>query len=904
MADDTAEIWSYDNSSLPIERKISGNNAAEYIFDTVTTLSCKTGYGLNGAARTKKCNDGHWDDKDNRTTACIKVCSNDPTLLVAGGYIRETNHIGRTGNFYKLDGSSIASNAVVLVNDKYNAAIDATLDGKCNSTEYYEYENYSYKCTASGWQQLGDCRERSCSNKGTDLDSSYHLNTVEGETTSRSTKGFSCATNYSFGKDISGSMTMYCLKGVWSKNSGETKICYENCGTTADAEGELWSYNTTAIDNGNGVSWYIKGTTATQSCKSGYTIDGSVRTRVCGATATWGSENGSGVCKKNCKDLTAVTGGTWLYQTGTTTNNRTHKSIATLSCATGYTISSTVKETTCTNGSWSPSPICNANPCTNGDSKISSDFHAVTETDTTNSGNSKTFTCSQGYSSTGANGGDNNGTITIKCNTGSWSAGSDVCCKNSATLYKTPSTNPLTIADCVEKVTMQAWGGVGGASEGGRGGLGGYTAGVYTPGASGARTLSIRIGGGGAGATCSAGPVSGGGGNYGAVVLSGGSVLVAGGGGGGASAHGDDGGYGGGNNNAGGDGKGKEYGYGGRSSSTSVGCVTGGVCGWSNSMDGGSATVETKEKSKYCGGGGGGGVYGGGAGSWGSENHAGGGGGGGFYQMLTNTGGISGLSRQPAKIRILQGKCSGHWMADESKSNIGKGSYTSTEIKIPACASEVFIEIWGGKGDGSKGGHGGYSYGTYDPKKGVRTLYVRSDYGGDRAKCNKSYSYYGGNAAMVSTSSGFERGNILLVAGGGGGASEGDKYNGGYGGDSNGSGGSGSSAPGKNGCSKAGGGTTSGVGSCGGTGKSGSEYRGGTADSKGERYFCGGGGGGGWYGGASGETNEDKVDGQNYHCYGGGGGGSGYCNTSKMTDCGGSSGENYRENVTFIISWY
>jgi hypothetical protein len=896
MVTATGEIWSYSSNSLPPERKVLGNSGSEYIFDTLTTLSCSVGYGLNGLARIKKCNSGSWDSHSNSGTSCIKVCSGDPPSLVAGGYLRESGKlIARTGSFYRADGSSIAA-TTDIVNGSYNAAVDATVDGKCNAAEYNENGDYRYSCRADGWQLSGGCTEKPCSHSDSKLSNNFLLdNGTSGSTLSQNTADFNCKTGYSFGINVAGSMKMYCLKGVWSKNSGESKTCYKNCSATTVLAGESWSYQSAGtVEKASNTYEYKKGTVATQGCSDGYSLIGTAKTRTCidsSGTPIWQENSGTGVCRRNCSG-NSTSGGSWSYSDSST---KKHGSTATLTCSSGYSISDSTKKTlTCDNGSWGTLAICNPNPCPNNASLISSSHHATTTTGTTASGSTKAFTCQRGYSGSGADGGNNNGTVKLKCFTESWSLESGECCQNSAATYTSVNTVSITLPNCVSQAVLQAWGGKGGDGSGdGIGGLGGYTVGLYTPGT---RSGTIRIGGGGAAAICTKG-TGGAGGNYGAVVNSSGQVLVTAGGGGGASSSDDAGGYGGGNNSAGGDGSGKQYGYGGNSSNTSMGCVTDGTCGKSDGMTGGSAIAESAS-GKYCGGAGGGGVYGGGAGSWGSGNHSGGGGGGGFCNTGNGMSGCSGISSlsQTAKVRVLQGRCTGYTTISKD----GAESY-STNVTIPACASRVFLELWGGKGKGTKGGLGGYSYGTYTAMGTSQILYLKVDYGGAKAACGSShgYSYNGGNAVVVATSSSFETNSLLLVAGGGGGSSEGSKDAGGYGGGGNSAGGNGGGKEygfGGSGNDSSAGNASKGCVSGGSCGRANGLYGGNAiAESKGG-VWCGGGGGGGYYGGGAGSWGENN--------HSGGGGGGGYCNTSIMTDCGGSSGVNYTDNVYAIISWY
>jgi hypothetical protein len=247
-------------------------------------------------------------------------------------------------------------------------------------------------------------------------------------------------------------------------------------------------------------------------------------------------------------------------------------------------------------------------------------------------------------------------------------------------------------------------------------------------------------------------------------------------------------------------------------------------------------------------------------------------------------------------------KCnSGNW-AKQSGSCCNVGSVTitaraGTTVTIPSCVTKVTIRTYGGKGNGTNGGKGGYTYGIYTP--GVRTLYAWIGYRGGSG-CGGIEGGAGGDLAMVSISSAFTNtsayrtSDLLAVAGGGGGVSGKEGYAGGYGGGGNSSGGYGTSKP--NNCYEAAPGTLSTAGRN-IYGNSGDGYFGGVATAAPKSTdICGGGGGGGYYGAAAGET----IAGSS--CYGGGGGGSGYCSTSKMSGCTGTNGAN-SSDAYIIIEW-
>lgn len=200
-------------------------------------------------------------------------------------------------------------------------------------------------------------------------------------------------------------------------------------------------------------------------------------------------------------------------------------------------------------------------------------------------------------------------------------------------------------------------------------------------------------------------------------------------------------------------------------------------------------------------------------------------------------------------------------------------SYTGGVQQVTLPAGRYKLEVWGAQGgdDGTLGGLGGYAVGNLTLSS-TDTLYIvvggeGGNYnnptggyngGGDGGTYHEyRYGAGGGGATHIALRSGelsslsSYKSDILLVAGGGGGA------------DGNGAGGG--TGGGENGGSSGGAGGTQSSGYSFGIGAQGGSNA--------------GGGGGGWYGGQRG----DSVD--------GGGGGSGYVNTSKLTSTSMSNGK-------------
>lgn len=207
------------------------------------------------------------------------------------------------------------------------------------------------------------------------------------------------------------------------------------------------------------------------------------------------------------------------------------------------------------------------------------------------------------------------------------------------------------------------------------------------------------------------------------------------------------------------------------------------------------------------------------------------------------------------------------------------------------------LEVWGAQGEGSYGGKGGYSSGTIILNKDV-VLYI---YVGNRQGYNGGgVGGYNGGGATDIRKNGTNLNNRIIVAGGGGGMSNGP-YAGGIGGGANGGNGSGNYGGPGGGATQSRGGiayitkTASNPGTT--LGEKGALGQGGAGAMRGGSLNAGG-GGGGYYGGAGGSTDyEGYRDNDDF----GGGGGSGYIGgvTNGVTNAGINAG-NGKVKITFI----
>lgn len=210
---------------------------------------------------------------------------------------------------------------------------------------------------------------------------------------------------------------------------------------------------------------------------------------------------------------------------------------------------------------------------------------------------------------------------------------------------------------------------------------------------------------------------------------------------------------------------------------------------------------------------------------------------------------------------------------------------TSTSFTYTA-ATNVRLKayLWGQGGQGSSGGQGGYSYGTFNLLAN-EVLHIRLNYGSGSAGASSGWvgRENGGGLAGIFSSSTINQSNARLIAGGGGGGGLGHGSSpGGSGGGP--SGGAGTNSPNTEvGSTGGGGGSQSSGGSGGGAGgNSGSALQGGTGGNGQTNGYPnaggGGGGGAGYYGGGGGGGGNDN--GNTTRNASGGGGGSGYVHSS------------------------
>ncbi len=151
------------------------------------------------------------------------------------------------------------------------------------------------------------------------------------------------------------------------------------------------------------------GDTATYSCASGYTRNGSA-TRTCQASGSWSSS--APVCVPvSCGGLSNPSNG-WVSAPSTG-----YGSTASYGCQSGYTRSGSATRTCQANGNWSSTaPICVPVSC----GGLSSPSNGSVSTPDTNYGGTASYSCQSGY--------ELNGSSTRTCQSnGSWSGSAPTC---------------------------------------------------------------------------------------------------------------------------------------------------------------------------------------------------------------------------------------------------------------------------------------------------------------------------------------------------------------------------------------------------------------------------------------------------------------------------------------------
>jgi hypothetical protein len=233
----------------------------------------------------------------------------------------------------------------------------------------------------------------------------------------------------------------------------------------------------------------------------------------------------------------------------------------------------------------------------------------------------------------------------------------------------------------------------------------------------------------------------------------------------------------------------------------------------------------------------------------------------------------------------------------------------------PAGVSSVTAYVWGAGGGGGAGigGSAGYAKAVINVSS-LSSLYINVGQGGSARDSNTNSAGNGGGLSGIFNANSLNHGDMVLIAGSGGGASGGGGYTGGGGGGANGNGNSGTRDDRLSGEQSEGGGGTLSAGGSAGNSSSASSHtstyptagsasqggNGGIASNgsnslKTANYLYGGRGnnttGGSWSGGAGGAGRYGGGGGTCGYA-GGGGGGSGYADTSICSSIAGAGGSN------------
>lgn len=233
---------------------------------------------------------------------------------------------------------------------------------------------YTVSCTADGtWSAGATCVSVDC---GSLRNPDNGQVTIPAGTTAGAQASYSCLTGFT----LVGAVTRTCLAtGAWS---GLEPTCTEvDCGTlAAPANG--------AVSTDEGTA---RGSSASYRCLDGYVLVGSA-TRACEDSGSW-SGSAPSCSPVDCGPLSNPDNGVVQVPTGTTFG-----SVATYSCADGFTVQGTATRSCQASGLWNGSPAtclpvdCGAPPTvTNGTPTFSSTlFESVV-----------TYTCASGFERVG-----------------------------------------------------------------------------------------------------------------------------------------------------------------------------------------------------------------------------------------------------------------------------------------------------------------------------------------------------------------------------------------------------------------------------------------------------------------------------------------------------------------------
>jgi len=195
-------------------------------------------------------------------------------------------------------------------------------------------------------------------------------------TTRGSTAVYSCDTGY----NLSGSKTRTCQPdGTW--NVAEPSCTIVDCGALGNPTNGTATVTTTTY-----------GSTAAYSCNTGFGLAGT-SPRTCQADATW-SGTAPTCSPADCPTAPSPSNGK------VTTSGTSFGSTATYSCNPGYNLSSTAGRTCLADGTWSgTTPGCTPVDC---GLPPGLGYTGSVSSSATIYGSTATYTCSQGYSMTGA----------------------------------------------------------------------------------------------------------------------------------------------------------------------------------------------------------------------------------------------------------------------------------------------------------------------------------------------------------------------------------------------------------------------------------------------------------------------------------------------------------------------
>ncbi|MDB5218181.1 MAG: hypothetical protein JWO86_6108 [Myxococcaceae bacterium] len=313
------------------------------------SYACNAGYTLTGSAKASCLASGSWSEAP---TCTANSCASPPSAPTHGTVSTPMPGTGMTGDTvtYACDAGYVLSGAATA------------------------------KCRVNGtWSAAPTCVAQPCSPA---LSAPAHGTVSATSGTSGDVRTYSCNTGYT----LTGSATTTCQANHTWSNPAPTCVA-SSCGTVPSAP----SHGTvTAPNPGAGVT----GDSVSYTCNGGYTRTGPA-SATCQTSGSWSAAPSCTASSCGVAPSAPAHGAVTAPSPG---SGVTGDSV-TYTCNAGYTLSAGATATCQASGTWSAAPSCNADACTPA---LSAPAHGSVTSTTGVTGDTRTFSCSAGYTLTGS----------------------------------------------------------------------------------------------------------------------------------------------------------------------------------------------------------------------------------------------------------------------------------------------------------------------------------------------------------------------------------------------------------------------------------------------------------------------------------------------------------------------